>query len=451
MIRMQKFFAAPFAAPFAASLAALAAAAVALAATAVAAIPYFHYERAVNVPATATGQHYIVVDESIWQHARPTLSDIRLYDGDREVPYALGVEAGGTEIQERAIRVLQPGTLGGKTQFLLDMSELAEYDRIKLTLGARDFVAHALVEGQDDPHGTAWTRLGTTTIYDLSGEKLGHQSTLQVPLSTFKFLRVTIDGPVKPKEVEAASASSTREEKAVWRALDSPAAQSEKDKSSIFTFTVPNGVPIDRVTFDVDPSQPNFTRSVDIEQAKGTPVAFGDLSRIHMTRNGEKIDVENHSICICGSLASAAPPDAALPDEDGATAAAPGRAAPKDRTITVLVRNGDDPPLKITGVKLEQRERRIYFDAGSGARPSLYYGDDKLDAPVYDYAKLFQRSASADEAPLGPEQVNPAYKGRPDDRPWSEQHPAALWIAIVAAVLVLGAIALRSLKSTPAK
>jgi hypothetical protein len=436
MIRTQKCFAVS-----------LPASAFALAATALAAIPYFHYERAVTVPAT-TGQHYLVVDESIWQHARPTLSDIRLYDGDREIPYALGVEAGGTEIQKQTIRILQPGTLGGKTQFLLDMSALAEYDRIQLTLGARDFVARAAVEGQDDPHGSAWTKLGTTTIYDLSGERLGHQSTLQVPLSTFKYLRVTIDGPVKPKEVEAGSASSTREEKAVWRAINSAAAQSEKNKSSVFTFTVPNGVPVDRVTFDVDPSQPNFTRSVDIEQAKGAPVAFGDLSRIHTTRNGEKINVENHSICICGSL-----PNIALPDDDGATAGSQGDAAatPHERTVTVLVRNGDDPPLKITGVKLEQRERRIYFDADAGAHPAMYYGDEKLDAPVYDYAKLFQRNALADEAQLGPEQANAAYKGRPDDRPWSEQHPAALWIAIVAAVLVLGAIAIRSLKSTTVK
>jgi hypothetical protein len=436
MIRTQKRFAVSSAASV-----------VALAATAVAAIPYFHYERAVNVPATSA-QHYIVVDESIWQHARPSLSDIRLYDGEREVPYALGVETGGTEIKKQSIRILQPGTIGGKTQFLLDMSSLPEYDRVQLTVGARDFVARAAVEGQDDPHGSAWTKLGTTTIYDLSDEKLGHQSTLQVPLSTFKYLRVTIDGPVKPKEVQAASASSTREEKAVWRALNSPAAQTEKDKSSVFTFSVPNGVPVDRVTFDVDSTQPNFTRSVDIEQAKGTPVAFGDLSRIHMTRDGEKIDVENDSICICGSL-----PSFRLPDDDGANAASPGYApaVPRERTITVIVHNGDDPPLKITGVKLEQRERRIYFDAAAGSHPSMYYADDKLDAPVYDYAKLFQRNASVDEATLGPEQANPAYKGRPDDRPWSEQHPAALWIAILAAVLVLGAVALRSLKTTTAK
>jgi hypothetical protein len=61
---------------------------------------------------------------------------------------------------------------------------------------------------------------------------------------------------------------------------------------------------------------------------------------------------------------------------------------------------------------------------------------------------LFQLDNTVAAATLGPETVNTAYTGRPDDRPWSERHPALLWGAIVAAVLVLGALALRSLKST---
>ncbi len=429
MIRTQKLIAASLAA---------------FAVTAVAAISYFRYDRTVTVPAT-TGQHYIVVDESIWQHSRPGLGDLRLYDGTKEVPYKLALETGGTEIQKRSIRILQPGTIGGKTQFLLDMSDIDEYDRVALTLGARDFVAHATVEGQDDLHGAAWTKLGTTTIYDLSTEKLGHQSTLQVPLSTFRYLRVTIDGPVTPKEVEAATASSTHQQAAVWRALSSTATPSTKDKSSVYTFTVPNGVPIDRVTFDVDASQPNFTRPVEVQQGKDTPIAFGDLTRIHTTHRGEKIDVDNYSICVCE----------AIPNWSGIVGNAEEEnsqpAVPSERVIAVIVRNGDDAPLKINGVKLEQRERRIYFDADANAHLTLYYGDALLDAPVYDYSKLFQRSATADEAQLGPEQTNPDFKGRPDNRPWSEQHPAALWVAILAAVLVLGAVALRSLKSATPK
>jgi hypothetical protein len=95
---------------------------------------------------------------------------------------------------------------------------------------------------------------------------------------------------------------------------------------------------------------------------------------------------------------------------------------------------------------LQQYERRVYFDCDAGILPALYYGDDELNAPMYDYVRLFQSDARAERLLLGAETVNADYTGRPDDRPWSERHPAILWTAILAAVAVLGGIALRSIK-----
>ena len=95
----------------------------------------------------------------------------------------------------------------------------------------------------------------------------------------------------------------------------------------------------------------------------------------------------------------------------------------------------------------EQYERRIYSDSDSDAQPRLYYGDEKLAAPVYDYAKLFEKAANAGQVHMGIEEANAAYTGRPDDRPWSERHPAVLWVAIIVAVTILGSIALRSMRA----
>ena len=36
--------------------------------------------------------------------------------------------------------------------------------------------------------------------------------------------------------------------------------------------------------------------------------------------------------------------------------------------------------------------------------------------------------------------------GRPDDRPWSERHKAVLWLAMLLAVIVLSALAIRGLE-----
>ena len=380
---------------------------------------YFKYRREAQAT-NSSGQHYFVVDETFWSHARPDLSDIRMYIGGTEIPYKFTVHAGSSETEQKEFRVLQPASVGGKTQFLLDMSSVPEYDRINLRLSTKNFVAHARVEGQDDAHGTHWALLGTTTLYDLADERLGHNSTLQIPVSAYKYLRVTVDSVVKPSDVQSGTAGVTRSQKAAWRELHSEGKLEQQGKNTVLTFSVPANAPVDRLTFDIDAAQKNFRREIQIRGDQDQIFATGEISRIHMQRNGQNVDVEQTFVDLYGN---------------------------RQDTLKVLIHNGDDPPLKITGGHLQQVERRIYFDADTGVQPWIYYGDEKLGLPEYDYAKLFQQEKSADQVALNAEEANSAYSGRPDSRPWSERHPAVLWAAIVAAVLILGAVAVRSLKT----
>jgi hypothetical protein len=91
-------------------------------------------------------------------------------------------------------------------------------------------------------------------------------------------------------------------------------------------------------------------------------------------------------------------------------------------------------------------ERKLCFEAEGVSSYILYYGDPALTAPSYDYAKLFTLQANATRVTAGAEQANPAYQPRPDTRPFTERHPALLWVALAAVIALLGAIALRSVK-----
>jgi hypothetical protein len=398
------------------------------------AIPYFKYQRPLQAP--PGGQRYVAVDEAIWKNARPDLGDLRLYNGQKEVPYALTVERGSRENDTKDVRVLQQSVVGGKTQFVIDMADVEEYDHIALKLAAKNFVAHARMEGQEDLHGTQWALLAESILYDLSKENLGGNSVLRLPLSSYKYLRVTIDGPVKPDDVLGATAEFRQEQKAVWRDVggaptvtEMPMSAARNDssresgKATVLTFAVPEKVPLDRVTLEIDPSQPNFRRSVQVTSDKDDYIGSGEIDRVHMVRSGQKIDSDDYDVSF---------------------------SAVGHKTVKVIIDNGDDPPLKLTSARLQQLERRIYFDAPASGQVTLYYGDEKLEPPVYDYAKLFLLAKDAAPAQPGAESTNEAYTGRPDERQWTERHPAVLWIAIVAAVLVLGVIALRSMKSATA-
>ncbi len=53
-------------------------------------------------------------------------------------------------------------------------------------------------------------------------------------------------------------------------------------------------------------------------------------------------------------------------------------------------------------VQLLSIERRVYFDPPGKSSLKLYYGDYKLEPPVYDYARFFKADPAAAKAELGP-------------------------------------------------
>jgi hypothetical protein len=119
--------------------------------------------------------------------------------------------------------------------------------------------------------------------------------------------------------------------------------------------------------------------------------------------------------------------------------------------VEVAIENGDDQPLPIAAVRLEMRQRKICFEAprAGGASLALFYGDSRLDAPVYDYARLFVASRAALAAELGPEGLNAKYRApAAEARPFAVRHPEVLWIALIAVICALGVVALRSAKSS---
>ena len=379
---------------------------------------YFKYQR--NVQASPTAQQYFVVDDAVWEHARADLGDIRLVAEGTEVPYTILIESGNAERERKDVPVLQQSTVNGRTQFLVDMSQITEYSRLELKLATKNYVAHAIVEGSDDPHAKQWATLGDGIIYDLSSDRLGNNSVLRLPVSRYKYLRVTVDGPVLPKDVQGASIELGGGQPPLYRTVTTTIRQEQRGKDTVFTFTLSDNVPVNRIGFSIDPAQPNFCRSVEVQDSKSAWLGSGEISRIHMVRNGRKLDSESSEIPLSSR---------------------------GQKEIRVVIHNGDDPPLRIASATLEQYERRVYFNAPAQGKLTLYYGDEKLSEPVYDYARLFELDQNAVAANLAPEVVNAGYKGRPDDRPWSERHPAVLWSTIVAAVLILGALAVRSLRA----
>lgn len=382
---------------------------------------YFSHTRTVTISA-ADKQNYITLDEAIFQHLRADLGDLRLYTSQHaEVPYAIVTERGSTASALSTIPVLNKGVVNGNTQFAVDVG-VPEYDNVRFDLATKDFIAQVKLEGENELTGKSWSDLGTFTIFDFTKEKLGSNSSIRLRSpSRFRFLRITIVGPVSPQDVKGAAIADLQQEKAKYVDLAQQPTPHAEGKKTVLDWESSDRVPLDRIHFEVDPAEVNFNRPLILFCGRD-PVGSGELSRIHLLRKGRKIDSENMDLDLSGL---------------------------RCKHYKLEIANGDDPALRIASAHPQMLERRLYFNPRGETALTLYYGDDKLQPPTYDYAKLFEapEPSEVSAATLSPDAQNAAYTGRPDERPWSEKNPAVLWIAMIAAIGLLGAWALKGFKS----
>jgi len=258
-------------------------------------------------------------------------------------------------------------------------------------------------------------------VYDFSRENLGSNGVLKIPASSWRYLRINLGAAVHPEQVKAAFVSNLREEKAAWtNAGTCQLASSPMRNQTLVECALEPTMPVDRIVFQIAPGSVNFRRTVAVEDANQTEIIRCAISRVRMNRNGQTIAAEDLSVDLPGV---------------------------RSKQLGITVENGDDAPLPIQAVQALSTERRLYFDPQGKTAVQLYYGDPKLEAATYDYAAFFQEDAAAAQAQAGPAQANPAYTGRPDDRPWSEQHKGVLWTAMIFVVVILAAVALKGLRN----
>jgi hypothetical protein len=382
-----------------------------------AATSYFGHVRDVTI-ASSDRQNYVVVDSNVWAHSRADLADVRLYDGQTQIPYVIKQRRGGVSSVEQEAKVLNLGSVAGHTEFDIDVGELPEYDRVRLRLDATNFIAAAEAEGRNDLHQGPGAQLGSSTLYDFTRENLGSNFVLKLPPSNFRFLHIRLAAGVRPGQVKGAVLFNLQEEKAVWTTAGT-CHSGAQTKDTIFICEGSTGTPVDHLEFQMASTTVNFRRTVTITDAKSSVIAIGEINRIRILRAGQSVISENLAIALSGI---------------------------REKQFTITIENGDDAALPVQAIQPQSIERRLFFNPEGKTALKLYYGDEKLSEPSYDYARLFQEDALAVEAKLSADVANPAYTGRPDERPWSERHKGVLWAAMILAVAVLGGLAMRGFR-----
>jgi hypothetical protein len=390
---------------------------------------YFQHVREIRVATDPDKQPYVAIDEAVWNGSENALGDLRVYDSGREVPYTLVRQAAKEQSTDTPARMLNKGASAGRTSLVVE-APLEEFDTLVLDLKAKDFTARAKVSGGDELPGKVWTGLGEYTLFDFTKEELGRNWTIRLKSPVkYKYLRVEIADPVKPDELLRASIANRQREKAKFTDWSVKPQITQERGKTVATWTGSEKLPLEHIQVDVDKNEVNFSRAATLycerekeefaKQPHFDVMTHADIARVKLERNKRKVEYESLEL-------------------------EPGALHCKNYRLEIV--NGDDPPLKISAIKPQSIERRVYWK-NDAAAPRLYYGDKKTGMPQYDFAKFFDESATVVRAALGPEIANAEYAARPDERPWSERHPQVLWAAIIVAVLGLGAWALKGFKA----
>jgi hypothetical protein len=401
---------------------------------------YLRYQRAVSSP-SGPGQTCAIIDPQIFPHAANSLRDLRLYQGLHEIPYAVTL----SEPPQPDSDTAQIRNLGLRNRNIVFDVEMPNrpYTDVILNLAGQDFIATATVSGTRDPNYANQTSLGDFTLFDLTTQHLSRSTTLHLQETNLPYLHIELavsSAPgapaftATPQMVLGVTVPPSREAQSLYTTAAQTTTITQHDHQSIATFTLPERIPIERVSVDLPPTyKANFSRDVHITDhpintsdtpAEASETLAGTILRVHLTQSGHEIRQQQLSVpaTLGSNMQSAA-------------------------TVEVAIENGDDTPLPIAAIRLEMRQRKLCFDTPATQPLTLFYGDPALTAPQYDYARLFSPSTEVHTAQLGPEQLNPAYRDRPDERPLTERRPHLLWIALLIVICILALVAIRSSKT----
>jgi hypothetical protein len=405
-----------------------------------------HYVRPVELPPGASGQACAVLDGEVFAHAaKPSASDLRLYASrpgasNEETPFALTMSA--TEPEEAQAAAMRNETTGdGRVAFDLVMPRRA-YTEVDLQVSVKNFLGAAEVSGSDGSH--AATPLGTYPIFDLSAQGLARSTRLELREASYPVLHIELrlmDLDGRPlKELPAAVVTGVmvppnRSTQTLYTTVASSSQIETQGQWSLTTLTVPAHVPLERVRFVVDPRYTrSFLRPVTIA---ATPIGKG-YSAIGVAESvAGEIYQEDRSASTDGGMP-------AIDAQEMSVDTALGSNLRDSAKVLATVENGTRPPLPITAVELEMRQRRVCFDAVAGTSYVLRYGDDSLRVPVYRYAQRFVASASPVEAVLGPEHADTKFVRHSDER--ENVQSQTPWIVLMAVIVVGGVVGLQYMR-----
>ena len=333
----------------------------------------FRYTR--ELPAqVASGRVAFEPDGPMLGHARDGFADVRVVDADgNQVPWR-HVPEGRLAIGHEAA-VLNSGRRGDAAVALVDVGPTRRvYERVELGIAGGDFVGKVTAFGSDRRRGR-FTRLSTTTVYDVRGAQSARSTTIVLPPTDLRFLELRATGV---RRISGATVLGALERPDLVRRRHAVLGVRNRARTTVSTLDVGlPGVPVTRL--ELRAADARYDRPVLVEgsndRATFVPVAQGRMTRA---------------------------PRIVSP---------PINLDSRFRYLRVTIENGDDPPLEAVRSETFGPSFALMVEGGHPQPLRLLYGAD-VRAPSYEFARLpvEQPVEVLDPSRLPRETLNPAFE-----------------------------------------
>ncbi len=381
---------------------------------------HWQYSAAITVPPALSPRLVrVLVSDQVSRRAREDWSDLRVIDDSgREVPFVLHARLGRRSSEDRSARLMDVTYKpGDDTRATLDLGAGAPvHNRIEIQTAAPEFFARVAIDVS--PSGRDWRILREDApIYRFTANGLEGNQSVHYTDNSSRYLRLRIsDGKERFPLSGVVVRYEVTEEPELVRADVPVRSDAAAPSGESWWVAVGEGQPL--ATVEIAADQATFHRPVRV-RASDDGKTWRSLTSGTVYRMGRGPERDHLRV------------------ELGDTRA---------QLLRVEVVNRSDPPLAGASLTFFATPRRVVFRADPARTYRLLYGNPRVSAPDYEMTRVVSPADLDAAAPagLGTETPNPGYV---DPAPWTERHPAVLWVALVVAVAVVGALAIRTLKA----
>jgi hypothetical protein len=336
----------------------------------------FQYERSIeagngpqrldiDVPLLSGAQPFTITASGDRAMAAGGVNDLRLFAADgREIPYLLVPPSPDSPVivMGRVLPITATDTPNEKTSgFEVDFDAIIAIDAIDLGRVRAPFLKRFRLEGSGDR--SRWTQLvGEGTAFNLPAQQLSH-TRIEFAAGEYRYVRVTWD------DTNSARVS----------APDGVAARRVTPSSPGAALRV-------AVNVDVRPSEPGRSRFRVSLPAAHLPIVALELSvgGGHLSRNAWVLEARLVGEQAQPQVIGKAQLVRVMQEGVAADALRIPISQPREPQLDLVIDDGDNPPLQLTGVTVVFAELPwIYFEAPGGVIAARY-GDPRLAAPRYD-------------------------------------------------------------------